>query len=166
MKKLTASEALGKLAEISKAEEIRAILEGSTVKALREVAKFMGLKVKSSMRKAVLVDAMNVQLIARVNKNVENADTASAVEPLTVEEMKAAYDELNVNGRIFVRICDMRKKINRSREEFDGMIKTLRNSGKISLHIGDASLMNIEEVKACFYDENGFRMGTMVWKAA
>ena len=79
-----------------------------------------------------------------------------------IKEFKQAFDELD-NGRIFVRICDLRKKLNWPRETFDETLKNLRDEEIIQLHEGDASTMTAEENKDCFTDKNGIRMGTISW---
>ena len=78
------------------------------------------------------------------------------------KKFKEVFKELD-NGRIFVRICDLRKKLGWPREVFDFTLKMLRDKGVIQLHVGDVSLMTPDEVKNCFVDENNFRMGTVTW---
>lgn len=80
----------------------------------------------------------------------------------TQERFKAAFNELD-RGRIFVRICDLRRRLGWPREVFDGMIRDLRNRRVIQLHTGDASLMTPDEVSDCYIDENNFRMGSVTW---
>ena len=80
----------------------------------------------------------------------------------TQENFKAAFDSLD-HGRIFVRICDIRRKLGWPREVFDGMIRDLRNRRVIQLHTGDASLMTEDEIADCYIDENNFRMGSVTW---
>ena len=94
-----------------------------------------------------------------VKAHKENIKTPT---PYKVEDFKNAFDALD-NGRIFVRICDLRRKLNWPRQVFDDMLKDLRDNGAIQLHAGDASLMTVEEVNDCFVDENHFRMGTVTW---
>ena len=80
----------------------------------------------------------------------------------TVERFREAFDECD-KGRIFVRICDIRRKLGWPRDVFDGMIRDLRNKRIIQLHTGDVSLMTEDEVADCYVDENNFRMGTVTW---
>ena len=82
----------------------------------------------------------------------------------TQQEFKRAFDELD-KGKIFVRICDLRRELNWPRKVFDNMIKNLRDSEVIQLHTGDDSLMTPDEVNDCFVDENNFRMGSVTWYA-
>ena len=79
-----------------------------------------------------------------------------------VAELKKAYDELD-NGRIFVNIYELRRKMNLSREVFDEMLRKLRDAGVIQLHVGDDSLRTAEEINDCFVDENNYRMGTVTF---
>ena len=83
-------------------------------------------------------------------------------KPHTADIFKKAFDELD-NGKIFVRICDLRQKLDWAREEFDAILRRLRDDEQIQLHSGDATTMTEDESKDCFVDENGFRMGTVTW---
>ena len=80
----------------------------------------------------------------------------------TQEKFKTAFDELD-RGKIFVRICDLRRRLGWPREVFDEMLRDLRNRRVIQLHTGDASLMTEDEVADCYTDENNFRMGSVTW---
>jgi len=80
----------------------------------------------------------------------------------TVENFRKAFHSLD-KGRIFVRICDLRKTLGWPRAIFDSALKQLRDAKLIQLHAGDVSLMTQEEIEDCFVDENNFRMGTVTW---
>ena len=82
------------------------------------------------------------------------------VKATKVAEFKRVFDELD-KGRIFVRICDIRRKLNYSREEFDQLLVAMRDAEMIQLHVGDASTVTQDELADGFVDENGFRMGTV-----
>ena len=84
------------------------------------------------------------------------------IKAVKVAEFKKVFDELD-KGRIFVRICDLRKKMNLPREEFDEILRKLCDAEVIQLHEGDASTMTREENNNCFTDENGVRMGTVTF---
>ena len=84
------------------------------------------------------------------------------VNEYTQEKFREAFDSLD-RGKIFVRICDLRRRLGWPREVFDGMIRDLRNRRVIQLHTGDASLMTEDEVADCYVDENNFRMGSVTW---
>ena len=77
-------------------------------------------------------------------------------------KFREAFDALD-KGRIFVRICDLRRKLDWPRDVFDEMLRTLRDDETIQLHEGDASTMTPEENADCFTDENNCRMGTVTW---
>ncbi len=89
---------------------------------------------------------------------IEQYNSYQEVSP---ENFMSAFDELD-HGKIFVRICDLRKKLNWSRENFDRMLVKLRDEAKIQLHEGDVTLMTDDEIENCFIDENNFRMGTVI----
>lgn len=78
------------------------------------------------------------------------------------EQLHAAFRELD-RGSIFVRICDLRRRLGWPREVFDDMLRRLRDDEVVQLHAGDVTLMTSDEVQDGFVDENGFRMGTMTW---
>ena len=80
----------------------------------------------------------------------------------TPEKFREAFDALDM-GRIFVRICDLRRSLRWPRDVFDNMLKDLRDREIIQLHTGDASLMTPDEVADCFVDENNFRKGSVTW---
>ena len=80
------------------------------------------------------------------------------------ERFHAAFRELD-RGSIFVRICDLRRRMGWPREVFDDMLRRLRDDEVVQLHAGDVTLMTPEQVEDGFVDENGFRMGTMTWIA-
>ena len=101
---------------------------------------------------------------SKVMKAAADSLSANDSGEYTPERFKAAFDELD-RGRIFVRICDIRRKLGWPRDVFDGMIRDLRNRRVIQLHTGDASLMTEDEVSDCYVDENNFRMGSVTWNA-
>ncbi len=78
------------------------------------------------------------------------------------EQFHAAFRELD-RGSIFVRICDLRRRLNWPREVFDDMLRRLRDDEAVQLHAGDVTLMTPDQVEDGFVDENGFRMGTVTW---
>ena len=80
----------------------------------------------------------------------------------TKEQLHAAFRKLNQKS-IFVRICDLRRRLGWPREVFDDMLRRLRDDEVVQLHAGDVTLMTPEQVEDGFVDENGFRMGTMTW---
>ena len=78
------------------------------------------------------------------------------------EQLHAAFRKLNQKS-IFVRICDLRRRLGWPREAFDDMLRRLSDKSVVQLHAGDVTLMTPDEVQDSFVDENGFRMGTMTW---
>ena len=83
-------------------------------------------------------------------------------EECTREKFRAAYDELH-KFREFVRICDLRRKLNWPREAFDEMIRTLRDDRTIQMFRADESMLKRDEIEDSFTDENKFIMGIMTW---
>ena len=91
----------------------------------------------------------------------EQNNNSSMYKP---ENFIEAFKSLD-NGRIFVKISSLRRKLNWPREVFDNMLRELRDKKIIQLHVGDTSLMTSDEVQDCFIDENNFRMGTVTLHA-
>ena len=83
------------------------------------------------------------------------------VRPVTAEEFKKAFDELE-HGMIYVRIPKLRKKLGWPHDVFDEMIYKLRNDETIILNVSDRGPYEPEEF---FYDEDNERMGMVMWKA-
>jgi hypothetical protein len=79
------------------------------------------------------------------------------------ESFRAAFRELE-GGKFYVRICDMRRRLNWSASEFDAMLERLRDAGQLQLQGGDIELFTQQDIHDSFVDENGFRMLTMKWR--
>ena len=103
-----------------------------------------------------------IYLNTPVNQIVKTESKVIPNNQFTLEQFKNAFDKLD-RGRIFVRICDLRRELQWPREVFDEMLIRLRDDGIIALRVGDASLMTSDEIADCFIDENNFRMGTVTW---
>lgn len=113
--------------------------------------------------KVILNDRPRASAPAPVMESYAQAQTVKApAREYTLEEFKAAFDELH-QRRLFVRICDLRRKLSWPREVFDQMLRNLRDREIIDLRAGDNSLLTREEVADCFIDENGFSMGAITW---
>ena len=80
----------------------------------------------------------------------------------TQEKFREAFDVLK-RGRITVRICDLRRRLNWPRDVFDNMLVALRDAEVIELRTGDTATMTVDEVQDCFIDEHGFRRGLVIW---
>jgi hypothetical protein len=91
-----------------------------------------------------------------VENMVEKADVSE-------ESFRAAFRELE-GGNFYVRICDMRRRLNWSASEFDAMLEKLRDAGQLQLQGGDIELFTQQDIHDSFVDENGFRMLTMKWR--
>ena len=83
-------------------------------------------------------------------------------EEYTLAKFKAAFDELD-RGKIFVKIAELRRKLNWPREVFDRMLRTLRDKEIIQMRIGDEHLMTRDEINDSFVDEFHDLMGTVTW---
>ncbi len=71
------------------------------------------------------------------------------------ETFRKEFQNLD-RGRIFVRICDLRKRLMWSTDKFNSVIEELRDHGVIQLHSGDVSAMDDSQVNDSYIDENHF----------
>jgi hypothetical protein len=114
--------------------------------------------------KPVLSPAPDVQ-----ETNVKEASARRPVEGkgvrhgISKEQFESAYRELE-GGKFFVRVCDLRRRLNWTEREFDGMAAVLRDAGKIQLQAGDTAYFDERDIADSFVDENGFRMLTLMWR--
>jgi len=111
--------------------------------------------------------------VKKINKDYKilllaPAGGASSPQTLEVahvseEKFKEAYFELE-RGKFYVRICDLRRRLGLTAQEFDTMLTSLRDAGKIQLQTGDTDFFSQEDIRDSFCDENGFRKLTMMWR--
>jgi len=76
---------------------------------------------------------------------------------------REAFEKLD-RGRIYVRICNMRRELRWNEKRFNDVLDNLWTAGKIQLHAGDVSSMTEEDVNLSFVDENNFFYATLTWK--
>jgi hypothetical protein len=79
------------------------------------------------------------------------------------QEFRKAFEDLDC-GRIFVRICNIRRKLGWDFERFDSLLRQLRFECVIQLHVGDVSLMSRDDIAQSFTDENNFFYTTLTMK--
>ena len=133
----------------------------------KDCQKVINELIEEGRAKIILNEALEPRIFLADSKTKTRTENPTVVpektnKQYTREEFKKAFDKLD-KGRIFVRICDLRKELKWPREIFDEMLVNLRDEEIIAMRIGDASLMTQEEVENCFVDENNFRMGTVTW---
>ena len=68
------------------------------------------------------------------------------------EEFRRAFERLD-QGRIYVRICDLRRALGWSKERFDTLVRQLRKDSIVQLHAGDRTTMSPEDVDLSYTDE-------------
>lgn len=132
-----------------------------------------------------LIDEGRAKLILNENLDVRIIFTEKKSAPLTSSTPEAKpYDEGKVRdsgdysprkfreafdaldkGRIFVRICDLRRSLNWPREVFDDIIKKLRDNENVFIYEADQSTLTQDEIQDCFIDENNYVMGRIAWNA-
>jgi len=77
---------------------------------------------------------------------------------------KAAFLKLD-QGRIYVRICNMRRELSDWTEcRFNAVMEKLRADCVIQLHAADMTSMSDEDTALSYTDKNGFWYGTLTWK--
>jgi hypothetical protein len=79
------------------------------------------------------------------------------------DSFRKAFDKLD-GGRIYVRICNMRRELGWNEERFNTLLRKLRRESTIQLHAGDVSTMTEEDVLLSYTDENNFFYATITWK--
>ncbi|MBQ7578740.1 MAG: hypothetical protein IJT21_10810 [Synergistaceae bacterium] len=138
-----------------------------------DVAKIINSFVESGRAKIIINDNLDARIYLTdtpaIKTQPAKIEPESEPEPEKIstpstdysrEEFMRAFESLD-NGRVFVRICDLRKKLNWPRDLFDAILMMLRDKELIQLHIADESTMSPDEVKDSFIDENNYRMGTV-----
>ena len=103
----------------------------------------------------------NPAVLCKLRAIVETNTTADTTND--AELFLKAFDKAD-QGRIYVRICNMRKELGWSTERFDTMLRTLRANGTIQLKGGDPAHFTAEELGMCFKDEYNTMYYTMVWR--
>lgn len=92
-------------------------------------------------------------------------DTVSPSSPLRAEETEtafwSAFEEL-AHGRNILRTHLLRRHLHWPCPAFDGMLRRLRDAGRLQLYEGDLDNMTPEDLQNSFVDENGFRMTTLM----
>ncbi|MDR2117467.1 MAG: hypothetical protein LBP87_13910 [Planctomycetaceae bacterium] len=79
------------------------------------------------------------------------------------KQFREAFDELD-KGRIFVRICNLRRKLGWDKTRFNSLLRQLRAEGIVQLHAGDISSMSEEDIDQSFTDESNFFYATLTMK--
>ncbi|MDR2178667.1 MAG: hypothetical protein LBP21_00025 [Synergistaceae bacterium] len=130
------------------------------------------IKKASPLKKEACLDVLNslleqgrVRALKLNNKYVPvlYPGTLSKVIEVSEEAFREAFQKLE-QGNFYVRICDMRRHLAWPKQEFDTVLKSLRDEGKIQLQVGAIDLFNEQDIQDSFVDENGFRMLTLRWK--
>ncbi|MGL6193807.1 MAG: hypothetical protein ACRC2T_03185, partial [Thermoguttaceae bacterium] len=92
--------------------------------------------------------------------------TRTATQPVSAglkEQFRAAYDRQQKGG-YFARICDMRRDLNWPKEQFDAVLKELRDAWVIQLHPGDMYGMTPQDVDESFTAENNALYLNISWR--
>lgn len=125
-----------------------------------DIAAILTELAESGRVKTIYTDKLEPQIFS-VGGNI----IGTAYEPkgeYTLEKFREAFSELD-KGKVFVKICDLRRMLDWPREEFDDMLRNLRDREIIQMHIGDEHLMTPDEVKDSFVNELNYLMGTVTW---
>ncbi|MBF0451790.1 MAG: hypothetical protein HQK75_13890, partial [Candidatus Magnetomorum sp.] len=77
--------------------------------------------------------------------------------------MKRAYQDV-CNGRIYVRIHEVRDYLKWSRDRFDRTLESLAGDFVIQLHYGDPSILTENELKNSYMDDEGEICITLTWR--
>lgn len=88
---------------------------------------------------------------------------APTVQPGSRAEFYKAAEELR-GERFYFRLYDLRERLGWDRDDFDDMIKELRDERVLQLQVGDTETITAKNVEDAFRDENGFLMLTGMWR--
>lgn len=117
---------------------------------------------ETSRIKIILNENFEPRIILSVGSEGREERSTALSGEYTLDRFREAFDKCD-NGRTFVHISDMRKALGWPREVFDGMLRDLRDKEELQIYLADETTMTPDEVRDCFIDENGFRMGTVTW---
>ena len=96
-----------------------------------------------------------------LNEGLRIRHKLNSAELKQAQRFKQEFDKLE-RGRIFVNIPELRQKMNMEHEQFDNLIRKLRDNQTIILHVTG---LTIFQPKDFFYDEDdNSRMGMVTWK--
>ena len=108
-------------------------------------------------------DKFGITEIKLATESRPSAVSQPTMERNDAELFQAAFDKLD-GGRIFVRICNMRRELGWSEERFNAVLRKLRTDGTIQLRAGEVSTMTEEDINLSYMDENNFFYATITWK--
>ena len=103
---------------------------------------------------------LSQQELEKLEKSVPDVKATKVQYKVSANDFKTAYDKIKKGGG-FARISEIRKELNWPHDDFDNMIKKLRDKEVIQLHTGDASTDNANDM---FFDENNYRFGSITWE--
>jgi len=85
--------------------------------------------------------------------------------PVSEESFRDMFDEAaKFRGGLYARISDMRKLLGWTKDQFDGMVKNLRDKGHLQLQTGDTNYYTDDDMKNSFIDENGVQSLTLKFR--
>ena len=138
-----------------------------------DVSKILNHLLDTGEAKLILNVNLDTRIIATGRKadwvsssnNESESETQPVIKPVndsrfTQNNFINAIRELD-RGNYFVKISELREKLNWPREVFDAMLIILRDREVIQMHIADDTILTPDEVNNCFVDENNYRMGTV-----
>ncbi|NLV26562.1 MAG: hypothetical protein GXY48_05280 [Methanomicrobiales archaeon] len=79
------------------------------------------------------------------------------------EELKKAYDSL-LKGKSYVKIFELRRYVNWSKEQFDSTIQKLWDDKVIELQESNPALLNDDEKKDSYRDKNNGLRILLIWR--
>ena len=103
----------------------------------------------------------NIAEVKATNLLAGVADTPAPLDDIAT--FRKTFDKLDC-GRIYVRICNMRRELDWSEERFNTLLCKLRADGTIQLHAGDSATMTKEDVRLSYTDDNNFFYATLTWR--
>ena len=97
-------------------------------------------------------------------QNVASEERGVAPKPtVTEEDFKVAFQALE-RGKFYVRICDLRRRLDWNVEDFNTMLIRLRDAGKIQLHTSSTDSFTKDDIRDSFIDDRGFSKFLIEWR--
>lgn len=110
----------------------------------------------------------HVEPVAASEASPVQTDPPSDEPPCRLDDRQAFASAVREcdRGQMYIRICNVRRRLDWPRARFDAMLETLRDEGVIQMHGGDVSTMSEQDVRDSYMDENNFLHLTLTWRGS
>jgi hypothetical protein len=97
-------------------------------------------------------------------KSAEGGGSGKTSDKISEQAFWSAIDKVGqgTSDYKFAKIAYVRRELGWSKDDFDNMVKKMRDNGLLQLQDGDTDHFTKQDIRDAFVDENGFRMLTMM----